>query len=48
MRAEALLQTGRISKIIQSTAKYQFADPIIYEFAMSGMTDFTEFLKALD
>ena len=48
VRAEALLQTGRISKIIQSTAKYQFADPIIYEFAMSGMTDFTEFLKALD
>ena len=48
VRAEALLQTGRIHKIIQSTAKYQFADPIIYEFAMSGMTDFTEFLKSLD
>ena len=48
VRAEALLQTGRINKIIQSTAKYQFADPIIYEFALSGMTDFTEFLKALD
>ncbi|MBO5516459.1 MAG: hypothetical protein J6A42_00020 [Firmicutes bacterium] len=48
VRAEALLQTGRAGKHIQSTAKYQFADPIIYEFAMSGMTDFTEFLKALD
>ncbi len=48
VRAEALLQSGRISKIIQPTAKYQFADPIIYEFAMSGMTDFTEFLKSLD
>ena len=48
VRAEALLQSGRAGKHIQSTAKYQFADPIIYEFAMSGMTDFTEFLKALD
>ena len=48
VRAEALLQAGRISKIIQTSAKYQFADPIIYEFAMSGMTDFTEFLKMLD
>lgn len=48
VRAEALLQSGSIAKIIQSTAKFQFADPIIYEFAMSGMTDFTEFLKSLD
>ncbi|MBR3719226.1 MAG: hypothetical protein IKN20_05105 [Firmicutes bacterium] len=48
VRAEAMLQTGKVSKIVQPTAKYQFADPIIYEFAMSGMEDFSEFLKVLD
>ena len=48
IRAEALIQRGRVSKYLQVTGKFQFADPIIYEFAMSGMTDFEEFLKILD
>lgn len=45
VKAETKLQIGKVSRLIYPTAKYQFADPVIYEFAMSGMDDFSEFLK---
>ena len=48
VRAEALLATGKVAHLIYPTAKYQFADPVIYEFALSGMDDFEAFLKYLE
>lgn len=48
VRAETMVQAGKVGRFVAATAKFQFADPIIYDFAMSGMDDFNEFLKSLN
>lgn len=47
LRAETLLSYGPLSSFLLVTGRYQFADPILFDFAQSGFEDFHEFLKSL-
>lgn len=44
LEIDSELLKGSVSGDICITARYQFAQSIIYEFALSGFTDFSEFL----
>ena len=41
------LQNSRLSSIVFPTSKYQFQEPVLYEFAQSDFEEFEEFLKSL-
>ena len=47
-RAEKRIARDPLAVYVTPTAKYNFAQSILYEFAVSGYTDFSEFLDSLD
>ena len=46
--AERRIAKSAVAAVVLPTAKYNFAQSILYEFAVSGYTDFSEFLDSLD
>ena len=46
--AERRIAKSPVAAVVLPTAKYNFAQSILYEFAVSGYTDFGEFLESLD
>ena len=46
--AEMRIAKSPVAAVVLPTAKYNFAQSILYEFAVSGYTDFGEFLESLD
>ena len=46
-RAEKRIASDALSVFVVPTAKYNFAQSILYEFAVSGYTDFEEYLSTL-
>jgi len=47
-RAEKRIAADPLAVHVMPTAKYNFAQSILYEFAVSGYTDFEEYLSTLD
>ena len=47
-RAEKRIARDSLAVHVTPTAKYNFAQSILYEFAVSGFTDFEEYLDSLD
>ncbi len=47
-RAEKRIASDPLAVYVMPTAKYNFAQSILYEFAVSGYTDFEEYLSTLD
>ena len=47
-RAEKRIAKDSLAVYVTPTAKYNFAQSILYEFAVSGYTDFEEYLDSLD
>ena len=45
--AEAMISFNEIWNYVMVSGRYQFADPIIFDFAQSGFENFDEFLKSL-
>jgi hypothetical protein len=46
-RAEKRIASDALAVFVVPTAKYNFAQSILYEFAVSGYTDFEEYLSTL-
>ena len=46
-QVEAALQKSSLSALLLPTAKYEFKEPVMYEFIQSGFEDFDDFLDSL-
>ena len=45
--AERKLKNSSLSSLLLATARFEFKEPILYEFINSGFDDFGEFLRSL-
>lgn len=46
--SEREIAKSAVGQVVVPTGKYQFAQSLVYDFALSGFTDFEEYLKSLE